>query len=142
MNKNAIIESLSVFIRQRPGLEFGNYGSARAYRSEMREITRDRHNAERLLSAVERSQVISGADIVDASRRAFSGRLEITCDGDTVRVSYTAGQYFPTEYRRAVCSVCAEALWNAWRADYPTGDSLRAAFRRHFGRGISARWFN
>jgi hypothetical protein len=39
LTKAAILESLRRFARQRPGLEFGNYGDATAYRAELRSIT-------------------------------------------------------------------------------------------------------
>ena len=44
-----IIDALYSFATQRPGLEFGNYGDVRAYRSEMRSITKDLHDARLLL---------------------------------------------------------------------------------------------
>jgi hypothetical protein len=47
-----IIGALDRWIRQRPGLEFGNYGDVSAYRSEMRSITKDLHDARTLLAAV------------------------------------------------------------------------------------------
>ena len=50
--KSQILKALEGFIRQRPGLEFGNYGDRTAYFSEMRRITMQRHDAERLIRAV------------------------------------------------------------------------------------------
>lgn len=78
-------------------------------------------------------------------------------------VDYCTGQYFPTEYRKAVCAVLSSAIW-AWKRDQcmpaPTlhhnsetgetlqrykglraGDYLRANLKREFGRGMS-RWFS
>lgn len=89
-----------------------------------------------------------------------------------VRIGYCTGQYFPTEYRRAVCAVLASALWYFTReqcmpsgpnkerlssgdtrywldsarkgaGDFVSaGDWLRAHFRQQFGRGIASRWFS
>jgi hypothetical protein len=79
-------------------------------------------------------------------------------------VDYCTGQYFPTEYRKAVCAVLSQAIWN-WTSAHampaPTlhhnsetgetvqrfkglrvGDYLRASFKREFGRGMASRWFN
>jgi predicted RNA-binding protein len=148
MDKKTLISNLRKFARQRPGLEFGNYGDAKAYRAEMRAITRDLAHAETLLLAVKHSDGISAQDILDASRSAFSGRLEI--DADTGRISYTTGQYFPTEYRKAVCAVLASALWARFREcmrndtinGQSPGDRIRAHFRREFGRAIASRYFN
>lgn len=39
--KATVIACLDRWIRQRPGLEFGNYGDLRAYRAELRNIARD-----------------------------------------------------------------------------------------------------
>ena len=107
--KANILGALHTFIRSRPGLEYGNYGDPQAYRAEMRSITRDLSHARVLLRRIEWSS-ISGADLMNAAR---SGRLSIeaTPDGG-VKVDYCTGQYFPTEYRRAVAALCASALWD------------------------------
>ena len=177
MNKQLIIDALYKWIRQRPGLEYANYGDVSCYRSELRSITRDSHDARVLLRAVELRDSITAHDIVDASRRAFSGRLEIVqgyqVNGkgffssmgaaqqaankylpaivaieSAVKIDYCTGQYWPTEYRKAVCAVLASALRNRKRADMPDdtgdlshGDWLRDQFRREYGIGISKRWF-
>ncbi len=141
MNKQAILDTLRKFARQRPGLEFGNYGDYKAYRSELRSITRDLAHAETLLRAVERSDIDAAAIL----RAADGGRLSIAVDGEKVRIDYCTGQYWPTEYRKAVCRVLASALWEHVR-DSMTGDDIgdriRAHFRREFGRGIAGRYFN
>ena len=72
-----------------------------------------------------------------------------------IGIDYCTGQYFPTEYRRAVCAVMASVLWNWKRTQCmpdsfrgatvpPTspGDYLRAGFKREYGRGLAARWFS
>ena len=177
MNKQLIIDALYKWIRQRPGLEYVNYGDVSCYRSELRSITRDSHDARVLLRAVELRDSITAHDIVDASRHAFSGRLEIVqgyqVNGKgffsstgaaqqaankylpaivaiepAVKIDYCTGQYWPTEYRKAVCAVLASALRNRKRADMPDdtgdlshGDWLRDQFRREYGIGISKRWF-
>ena len=149
-----ILSALDAFIRQRAGLEYGNYGDPTSYRAEQRRITKQRHEAETLLAYVERSGM--DADTLLSGFRAFSGRLTWTpADPDKAsvgggRLSYCTGQYFPTEYRAAVCAVLASALWNYWRDDFHarTGtyegarvailDSARRAFR---SRGVRE-WFN
>jgi hypothetical protein len=58
-------------------------------------------------------------------------------------VDYCTGQYFPTEYRRAVCSVLSSALWDYFRTNgADTGDDIRRTARRELGRSIASRWFN
>jgi hypothetical protein len=124
--KTAILGALMRFIAQRPGLEFGNYGDVKAYRSEMRAITRDRHDAERLLGAVALANGITGDALQAAFAHAYSGRLSCKTEpkvephpthaagyvaGYRATLNYCAGQYFPTEYRKAACAVLASALW-------------------------------
>lgn len=171
MEKQKIISALRAFVNKRPGLEFANYGDVSAYRSESRAITRDKHEALRLLRDIELRDSISAQDIVTASKSAFSGRLTIELDphykncgyplDSTVRISYCVGQYFPTEYRKAVAAVCASALWD-WKRDKAmplpqysensdavelfeglhAGDWLRRSFAREYGRTIASRWFS
>ena len=159
--KQKIIDALYTFIGQRPGLEYGNYGDPVAYRAGMRAIGRDLTQARALLRYVALRDSITGADIIKASARAYCGRLTITVDAT---IDYCPGQYWPTEYRRAVCAVLAQVVW-AWQRDQcmpaPTlhhnsetgetverykgqraGDYLRASLKREFGRGRAARWFS
>jgi len=170
--KSLMIAALRAFARQRPGLDFGNYGDHKAYAAEMRSIGKDLKEAQILLRALEHASGLTHEDIATAANNAFSGRLELipVWIGDTAELShykieYTTGQYWPTEYRRAVCAVCASALWNYRREDYVNGykrtakvttdsygiesynglspgDIIRRAFVREFGRGIGNRWFN
>ena len=153
LTKQTIINALRTFSRQRPGLEFGNYGDVKAYRSELRGITKDLAEAQTLLRAIELRDSITAEDLLRGFD-AFSGRLSI--DATTGRLDYCTGQYFPTEYRRAVCSVCASVLWAYWRENMPktvrggpadytgpsAGELLHRTARNEFGRGIAGRWFN
>jgi hypothetical protein len=119
-NRDKIIALLRSFIAQRPGMDPRNYGDAASYRAESRGITQDRHDAERLLREVELSPLAIPEAALREAFRAFSGRLTLT-DGpnNTLRLDYCTGQYFPTEYRRAVCAVLSAALWDARRASMP-----------------------
>ena len=146
--KQQILDSLHRFASQRPGLDFRNYGNAAAYRQESREITRDLNQARILLLAVEWRDSITAAHIIDAARSAYSGRL--TIDPETAEIKYTTGQYRPTEYRRAVCAVCAATLWACMRDFYipprieplSVGECMRRRLRIQFGPAIANRWFN
>lgn len=161
--RDAILDALGNWIRQRPGLEFGNYGSVSSYRSELRGITRDRRDAERLWTAVANRTESIPVGALRAAFRAFMGRLSVTTtetgqEGTgawTAQLDYVAGQYWPTEYRAAACAVLASALWDAKRdATYNVkapeleakgksyGTWIRAEFRREFGRGIQSRWMD
>lgn len=161
------IAALWAWIKQRPGLEPGNYIShgadhagRQAYASEIRSITKDLHQARTLLRAVEIAPSSITMDrLREAFSRAFSGRLTWTYSelDKGGRLEYCTGQYWPTEYRRAVCAVLASALWDARRECMPAptvvdgderyqgktaGDWIRSSFRREFGRGLASRWFS
>ncbi|CAB4171510.1 hypothetical protein UFOVP920_3 [uncultured Caudovirales phage] len=169
MNKQAIIDALRAFLATRPGFDPGNYSDAASYRADMRTATRQRHDAERFLRDVELRDSITAEDIL---REAQGGRVEITLpdarqsDGmvsNVVRVHYTAGQYYCTEYRGAVARLLASVLW-AWKRDeaMPEGETdghgnrrilsgkawvtpgswLRSSFAREYGRGIASRYFS
>ena len=133
-----ILGELAAFAAAKPRLEYNNYGDRASYRAEVRGITRDLHHARALLTAVRLSGVTE-AQLVTAFR-AFSGRLS----WDGKRLAYCTGQYYPTEYRKAVCAVLACALWNYFREDClcDTGEKIRANARCALPRGIVSRWFN
>ena len=139
--KQDILGTLTGFVNQRPGLEFGNYGDVRLYRQEYRNIQRDKADYIALLNAV-LSADLSAQDILTATS-AFSGRLSIKELGDRkVEIDYCTGQYFPTEYRKAACAVLASALWDMWRKTNKTGDDIRAKAKAELGHSIAKRWFN
>ena len=136
--RDHILGELAAFAASRPRLEYGNYGDRASYRAEVRGITKDLHHARALLTAARLSGVTE-AQLVTAFR-AFSGRLS----WDGKRLDYCTGQYYPTEYRKAVCAVLACALWNYFREDClcDTGEKIRANARCALPRGIVSRWFN
>ena len=141
MDKILLISLLRKFASRRPGLEYGNYGCPKAYRSELRAVGRQLRDARTLLAAVECSP-ITGDQIAEALK---SGRLTVhTAPNGGVSLEFTACQYEPTEYRPAVSRVCASLLWRHVRASWPhyDGTDIRAHFRRWFGRGIASVWFN
>lgn len=133
--KENMMNALGLFIRQRAGLEFGNYGDLRAYRQEQRSITKDKHQAEELLRFIANSPSITAERLKPSS----SGRLEWKNE----KWEYTTGQYFPTEYRRAVCSLLSSALWNWFREDCQceTREKIQASAKRNFSRAVAKRWF-
>lgn len=83
MDKQQIIDALRAWIRQRPGLEFGNYGDVSTYRSKLRTITKDLHHARQLLRAVELRDSITAADLT-AAFRAYSGRMTIKAEAISI----------------------------------------------------------
>lgn len=121
MDRQTILNALEALAKTRPGIDPRDYGGGldgrRAYRAESRSVTRDLQHARILLRAVERSTITAEA-LAAAFRDAYAGRLTLTYTGDTARLGYCTGQYYPTEYRKAVCAVLASALWSHYREDY------------------------
>lgn len=142
--KQNILQALRTFARQRPGLEFGNYGDVSAYRSELRGITKNLQHAEVMLANIAWRDSITADCLLSAANGAFSGRLSIVeSDAGKVSIDYCTGQYWPTEYRRAVCAVLSSALWDYWRTNgASTGDAIRKIARDELGLGIASIWFN
>jgi hypothetical protein len=126
VERKAIMAALDGWIRQRPGLEYANYGDRASYQSECRSIARDGREARLLLRAVTWRESITGLMLREAFR-AFSGRLSWTWDPATRRgkLEYCTGQYWPTEYRKAAAAVLASALWAAAGNDMPPESAFR-----------------
>lgn len=149
--------ALRVFINQRSGIEFGNYQcgtweqTRKCFNGDYRPMLRHGKQAREMLRAVELRESITAEMLKEASR-AYSGRLQFIEKDGKVGVQYTTGQYFPTEYRKAACSVLAQCLWDYFRANLSKceiqgecgtcADSIRKAAQREFGRSIASTWFN
>jgi hypothetical protein len=137
---DALMTALAQWVNQRPGLDFGNYGDVSAYRAEVRSITKDRTHAHELMRVARWS--VTTDDILNAAK---GRRLTISePNPGEFKIDYCTGQYWPTEYRAAVCSVLASALWRYWAAlqgEGATGDSIRAAAKRNLSIGIVRAYF-
>lgn len=144
LNVDAVFTALENWIKQRPGLDFRNYGSLPPYRAELRSITKDRHRAQKALDEARALNPQRPELLADAFTRAFSGRLswvvdeapsvDFTCPcglyvhstrrkANQVHIEdcpylghleYCTGQYWPTEYRKAAASVL-ETYIATWR---------------------------
>jgi len=139
------VHSLINFANTRPRLDFANYGDIKCYRQDARSITRDLH-AVRELASVAR-YMCTDREVMDAAR---GGRLDVEPFADDTgagyRVSYTAGQYYPVEYRAAVARVLASAIWLAWSREIGNRPDSAAQIRRRaraeFSRSVVRRFFN
>jgi hypothetical protein len=136
--KESLLSALEKFANQRPGLEYGNYGCQIAYRAEVRHVGRQLQDARTLLRAVALSTCTIEKLVESLS---IAKRLSLRDSGE---LGYCTGQYWPTEYRAAVCRLCSDILWHTTREVYPhfDGTEIRAYFRRWFGKGLAKRWFN
>lgn len=130
------------FTAQRSGLDWRNYASdwrdtagMSALKSDRNTILTHGRDARALLAFVENWSSIP----VDYLLAEMSGGKRLSFDADKMRVDYCAGQYFPTEYRAAVCRAVANALWR-YHVNLGTVD-VRAWADETFGRAIASRWF-
>lgn len=147
-DKAALCRMIRAFIGQRSGIDFRDYGNDReAFLSDYRPMLRAGREARRLLEYVEGRDGITAADILNAS--SGNGRLAWVHAGDMLRLEYTTGQYFPTEYRAAACSMLAGLVWrylaDGYAGSHPedgTAEAVRRRARQLFGRGIGGRWFS
>ena len=150
-NRDEMLASLRAFVRQRPGFEPANYGSAASYRADVRRAGRDLRDAEELLRAVTWRTSCTLAE-------NKCGRLSWNGKG----WEYVAGQYFPTEYRAAACAFLASALWRCYSVGLPerktvkgpdgqteetyagmsAGDWIRRQARIDLGPRLARRWFS
>ncbi len=150
--KHVIIDALNAWVSQRPGLDYRNYGDPVAYRAEMRSIGKDLQHARALINYVAWHDSITAEMILDAAK---SGRLSIVVKGDTVAIDYCTGQYWPTEYRPAVCRLMSSVIWYWMRENAPVdagptiahsnlqdvGGYIRRQAARELGTSIARRWF-
>lgn len=117
------------FAAQNAGLEAGNYydfrdpnkqavrDGRRAYATEARNISAQWRKFVELFH-IAAAEGVTDADVIEESKRAFSGRLtwlpKQHHDAKTGNYSgaweYTTGQYFPTEYRNAANAVLDYAI--------------------------------
>ncbi len=153
--KQRILDTLNAWANQRPGLEPRDYTDGtmegwRGYRREAAHITKDLQDYRALSAAVSWRDSITADHLAEAFPRAWSGRLSMTEDGEKVTLDYCVGQYWPTEYRRAACSVLASVLWRHFATDCPQeygddpspGQWTRNEARKNLGQGIQRGWFN
>ena len=140
MPKESILAALRAFIESRPGFDPANYcGAPQAYRADYRRAYQHLQDARAMLRAVEWRDSIAGDDIV----RAKHHRVDFVPAGDSLAVDYCTGQYYPTEYRGAVCATLASTLWDYFRdkCGCKTADDIRTMARRELGSALARRWF-
>lgn len=145
MNTETAVSMLSTFVDGRPGVESVNYASMRAYRREAASVTRDRRDFYTILnfgySTIKRRNLLDGlGDVLESS----AGRITVESKPDgSHAIRYYAGQYYPTEYRKAACDMLAAVmLENVRRSSVLSDDELHAFFRKAIGRRIANRYFS
>lgn len=130
------------FLASRPGFEPGDCATAASDRQDVREATRDRHDAERMLGFVMGRTSITAEMMTE--RLSGGGRLSLGKDSKgRPSFGYCAGQYYPTESRAAVCRWLASLLREYWWPEKWEDKMwvVRTKATRQFGRGLASRWF-
>ena len=142
MTRTQILHALDAFLESRPGFDPANYqGAPQAYRADYRRAYQHLQDGRALLRAV------SWRDGIDADTltRAKHHRIDFkpSATGNTLEVDYCTGQYYPVEFRAAVCHTLSSALWDYFRehCGCQTADAIRTMARRELGRSIARRWF-
>ena len=135
--KQLIIEVLTKWVNQRPGLDFADYGDCVAFNAERRAITKTRLEAFELLRYVEGSSITCEA--LERAFSAYSGRLKLVEGSKGLTLDYCTGQYWPTEYRNAVCAVLSSAIWHYFNEN---GSNPVESAKREFSRSTAKKWFN
>lgn len=107
--KQGAFQALLAYARKRPGLDMRDYGGGMdgylAYQQELRGIQKDFRRVKEL-TTVAIGLGIGDDAVIEAAKHAFSGRLEWAGD----HWEYCTGQYWPTEYRKAVAAVLDQAI--------------------------------
>ena len=130
-----MLTSLRAFAESRPGFDHRNYGDITSYRADLRRATQQLADARALLAYVDHVSGITHESLILAD---VGGRLTMNAAGDW---EYCVGQYYPTEYRAAVCRLLASVIWALWR-EGRSADDMRRKARAIFGRGLANRYFN
>ena len=124
-SREEFLESLSEFIAAPPGIKSADFGLSYGndlVREERRRVSNDKRLALNLLRKAKRSPYHQEA--VSRTLSAFS-RIEFHKNprGGFV-VHYSAGQYYPTEYRRYARSFLAEYLKISQRLELRSQSSV------------------
>lgn len=139
---------LQKFANQRPQLDFCNYGDAKSYRQESREITKDLHDFREILNFA-----VNRVTDIESKLKEYlvknSGRLTLNEKGN---LEYITGQYFPTEYRPACSRILRDLIWASYRDEkqynapetpvYEDGNAIRKAIKRNLSRRTANLYFN
>jgi len=150
-SNTSIITLLQNFVNQKSGLDFADYGDVSAFRKDQREISNGEKDFEELLTlAYRRLQTESGLeDALLAELKINNGRLEYNEQNKSL--TYITGQYFPTEYRPAACSLLRSVIWKDYANEkesntpnpvYNSGAEIRTAIKKRVSRRVAKNYFN
>lgn len=129
------LDALDNLVDSRPMLEPGNYATWADYRADQRGNMQARNDYWRIRACI-------APDDATMAYLAHGSRIDFEHRDDGMNAYYTAGQYYPVEYRPAAVRLLANAWWQSRQNEYTSADKLRKIARHVFGRGIARRWFS
>lgn len=110
------LRAVIIFAAQNPNFEWANYAtsdyknSLKNYRADASPVSREWN---KICGLLWQTRHVIDDDVISAAKQVYSGRFSVfPCCADPVlwRVEYCAGQYFPTEYRRAAFLTIERAI--------------------------------
>lgn len=138
MDDYTYLSALDALVATRPMLDPNNYGDLASYRRDQRRNARDAADY-RLLRLYVKPTNEELHEAARGSRIEFAPRVH----AEGMNAYYTAGQYYPVEYRAACVRLLARVWWvEAAKQHHVTAQSIRNSARRLFGSGVARRWFN
>ena len=129
-----VIQLLRSLVESRPSLALSSYNAYRAYKDDSNKLSLQLRDARRLLDEIDKRKRITCSAII-AGVDSGNGRLQLR-NGS---LTYVAGQYYPMEYRAAVCAAAARILTKFWATE---PKSAVVMSRAALGTGIIKRWFD
>ena len=141
MTKTEILNALTAFAEQKPGMIAEDYDTRSQYAAD-----HERYCAEPLAEFLAMRQIVEDRDDIDADAltRAIQWTTRISLN-PAGHIDYIPGQNGALEFRTAACNVLSEALIESWRPETPEGAKpipyaeSRAA--ETMGDAAAARWF-
>jgi len=134
--REELFAALHKHVAQRTGMDYRNYGDWKAFRSEYNEVLRDGKDARTMLTLIALKPHVFPLELL---LEDLSGHGRLSFEGGDIR--YCTGQYWPTEYRSAVCRYLRDTYVRGMRAQGYSYEEVKKIAGREFGRGIRNRWF-
>ena len=107
LTKEDIIKLFEKWINQKPNLDKSNYESLKLLRQDYKEIAKQKRKALKELEIFKKLPLLKKVLAYSLSH-SFSGRLQLKKVNGKIILEYTAGQYFPTEYRQSLFIVLSD----------------------------------
>jgi hypothetical protein len=105
MNKLQILRELRKFVNTRPNFKNINYSNVSSHRADRALAEKQKKVSIVLINYIETSDMTCAHMI----ERLSNPRASLKLDG-VRKITYEAGAYYPTEFRKSVCNLCFDAI--------------------------------